>query len=267
MVDLDKQIAPVVQDANTLMITTDAQAGAAVEVLTAVNNLIKEVNDTFDPIIDKANKAHKEAIAQRNRHRDPLNAAKTIITDKVVGYQKEQKRLAELEAQKQAEQIRKDREAMAKKAQAKIEALAGKSLDISAEIAEIEKILEDPTLTDEEAQVYQGKINMLLVRQSQANAAIQEKQTVVEAAVSAPIPSLNATPSLKLPGFSTRAVKVGTVVDLMKLVKSVAAGTVPIGVLTFDQGTINKLANAGMIMPGVDISTKETAYTRTKRAA
>lgn len=266
MVDLDKQIAPVVQDANTLMIATDAQAGATVEVLNTVNKLIKEVNDTFDPIIDKANKAHKEAIAQRNRHRDPLTSAKAIITDKVAGYQREQKRLADLEAQKQADLIRKEREALAKKAQARIDALADKSLDISEQIAALEKVLEDPTLSDEEAQVYQGKINMLLVRQNQANGAIQVKQAEVETIVAAPIPQA-ATSNFKVPGLTTRSSKVGVVSDFAKLVKSVAAGTVPIGVLTFDQGTINKLANAGMIMPGVDISTKETNYTRANRAA
>lgn len=268
MVDLDKQIVPVLEDANMLVIKTAPQAAAAMEALKSIDGLIAEVHKSQDPIVAAANNTHKIAVAERNRLLTPLLSAKGIVTDKVAGFNKEQKSLADLEDQRRADEIRKERDALAKKAQAKIEALADKSLDISAEIAEIETILRNPELSDEESRVYQNKINVLLTRQNQTIGTIEAKQAEIEAVISAPIPQAATAPRVSAPGLVTKAVKVGVVVNLMKLVKSVAAGSVPIGVLTFDQGTINKLANAGMIMPGVDITTRESNYTRSsKRAA
>jgi hypothetical protein len=90
---------------------------AASDVLKSFKALTKEINESFDPIIKQAHKAHKEAIAQRDKHLKPVKAAEKIMKKKIADYN------AILEAERKAEQARLDEEARVEREKRMQEAL------------------------------------------------------------------------------------------------------------------------------------------------
>ena len=101
----------IVSNANNLKINNDDDQQRALEVLPSIQEKLKLINETFDPIVKKAHEAHKEALKQKKTHADPLENAKRIIGRKVGAYQQEQERKAEekrrleqAELQKRAEE-------------------------------------------------------------------------------------------------------------------------------------------------------------------
>ena len=77
-------------------------------------DLRAKIAETFDPIISKAHAAHKEAVAQKKKHDDPLEQAQRTIKGKMIAWDQEQAAIArkkqlELEA---AEKKRAEEEAL-----------------------------------------------------------------------------------------------------------------------------------------------------------
>ena len=109
---LENKELTVLARANALAPTNqETYDEAARFVLERVKPLEREVKDTFDPIVSAANKTHKEAVAQRDKHLKPLTEAKRIATQKCKVYEDEQARLQreeqhrlELEAKRIAEE-------------------------------------------------------------------------------------------------------------------------------------------------------------------
>jgi len=69
--------------------------------------LREKIGETFDPIIDKAHKAHKEAIAQKKKTEAPLVEAEKIIKPKMGKYREQQERERQAEIRRQEEIVRK----------------------------------------------------------------------------------------------------------------------------------------------------------------
>jgi len=62
---IEETALAVPDQAQMLVIVTDADLGVAGELLTGIKRIRKEINGTFDPIIKKAHEAHKEAVSQK----------------------------------------------------------------------------------------------------------------------------------------------------------------------------------------------------------
>ena len=71
-----------------------------------VTDLMKEVEDTFGPIIDRAHKAHKEALAQKAKYYQPLDESKRSIKRLMDGWEQEQDRLRREEERRLQEEAR-----------------------------------------------------------------------------------------------------------------------------------------------------------------
>lgn len=78
----------------------------------AIDETIQKVRASFDPIVEQAHKAHKEAIAQRDKHLKPLEAAKTLIKQKMAEYNLKLKQEEEERNRKIAEEMKKQEEEM-----------------------------------------------------------------------------------------------------------------------------------------------------------
>ncbi len=92
-------------------------------LLASCKQIENEIHATFDPIVDKANQAHKEAVAQRKKYLDPIEEGRRILKGKMITYQQEQERIRQ-EEQRQAEEESKRRseeEALAAAVQAEQE--------------------------------------------------------------------------------------------------------------------------------------------------
>lgn len=101
----------IVHDNKTLSIAND--------FLLAVKALRKEIADTFDPIIEKAHRAHKEAVAQKKRYEEPLVEAEKEVKLQIASYMDEQRRIqreAEEKAKREEEERRKKEAEILKRA-------------------------------------------------------------------------------------------------------------------------------------------------------
>jgi hypothetical protein len=99
-----------VSQAQALVVATPAAYVQAAETRKAIKALLNQIDLTFDPVIKAAHLAHKEAVAAKKKHQEPLEQADRIIGQKRMAYDAEQERIrrqkeAELQAlaQKQAE--------------------------------------------------------------------------------------------------------------------------------------------------------------------
>jgi hypothetical protein len=102
--------------ARSLAIDSQEALELAADELAAVKALLSEVDATFDPIVKKAFETHKEAVAQKKRHRQPLEEAELIFKGAIAGYHsrqgllrlQEQKRLEEEARARQAEELERE---------------------------------------------------------------------------------------------------------------------------------------------------------------
>jgi len=100
----------LIKIAKELVIETEEQATEASEMVKKLKELESEIRASFDPVIDKAYKAHKEAIAQRDEHLKPVLEAQKKIKDCLSKW-KEKEELKRLqEAMRIAEEKRKEEE-------------------------------------------------------------------------------------------------------------------------------------------------------------
>ena len=76
----------------------------------SIKDMMKEVADTFDPIIEKAHASHKEALAQKAKFYAPLEAAYRSIKGLMSTYDAEQERIRLAEQRRLDEIARKAEE-------------------------------------------------------------------------------------------------------------------------------------------------------------
>lgn len=114
---IEEKSGDVTTKANSIQIATKSEYHAATNYLKDIKSLQKEIKSVFDPIINKAHQAHKEAIAQRDKYLNPVKDAEKIVKDKVSDY------AAILERERRAEQQRREEEARKERDKALHEAL------------------------------------------------------------------------------------------------------------------------------------------------
>lgn len=107
---IQQKTLTVPEQAKLIQVTDAPTYERAGEVLGQVKILRKEIDSYFDPIISRANAAHKEACAQKRRADEPLAQAEAMLKPQMIGYINEQKRKAEEEERRQREEARKKAE-------------------------------------------------------------------------------------------------------------------------------------------------------------
>ena len=106
----------------TIVVNNQNSYEMASGILRGVKGLIKQVEDSYNPIVSKALSAHREAIAQRDKYLNPLKKIELAVKNRISGY------LDECEQKRRAEEIRLQSEAeeKARKEKEKLEARAEK---------------------------------------------------------------------------------------------------------------------------------------------
>jgi hypothetical protein len=252
---IEKKIDPQVHDANTLAVQSQDDMIMANAMLQGIKAIKKEINESCDPIIKAAHDTHKKAVAQKKVFMEPLDRAEGVIKGKIGGYldyldaerRKEEARLREKAEKQQAKEM--------EKANKKVEALIEKAGGVEDQIKAIEAELEDPELTNTEIELLTAKRDSLVLDRDRTNRVIQETVDRVEAKASVPTP-IPAREAPKVKGLSSAVKIVPSVVNSMALVRAVADGRAPLGVIkAWDMSVISKLVNAGMNVPGVATQT------------
>ena len=215
--EVTKQILPIVEEAAGIAahIHDDFTFQTAGAYLIKIKGARKYIEEKFGPLVHKAHEAWKASLSLQKEADAPLNKAEAIIKPAMLRYQMEQ------------ETIRREAEAEARKAAAKIEEEAR-----LARAAELEK---------------QG--------QNAAAEAVLEKPAFV--------PTVVLPDTQKVAGVSFRELWQFEVVDFMALVKAVAAGTVPTSALCPNEKVIGQMARSlksDLQWPGVKaFATKSVA--------
>jgi len=122
---VEQKALSTIEQANAIKITTPAIYQLAADFLKTIKAAQREVKETFDPIVDKAYAAHKEAVAQRDKYYKPLVAAEGQVKTKLADWDCEQRRIAEAEQRR----LQAEADEKARKEREKLEAQAAKAAE------------------------------------------------------------------------------------------------------------------------------------------
>lgn len=110
---IDQAKAVVVKDSQTYT--------AAGMLWKSIGDMIKEVKDTFDPICEAANRAHKEATGKRAKFLDPLTSAQKSVKQIMSAYDAAQEAIRKAEEERLAAIARAEEEARRRAEQERLE--------------------------------------------------------------------------------------------------------------------------------------------------
>jgi hypothetical protein len=257
--NLQQQLTPLVIRAKTVIVSSDEELVVAKEIAQTVKAFQKEINDTFDPIINKTRQAHKEALAQKKRHMDPLVEAedriKLLIGNYLTFVENEKKK----EAERLAELARQEREAELRKIQSEIDGKLSQYSSVEEKIVALQTAMADAD--QDRFALIDAKLSALYAEQENLTSKAAEVQELVNVLNLVPPQYVNiAAPKVK--GLSSRVNRIPQVVNAMALIKAVASGEVPPTVIEFNMSNIKKLVNAGMKLPGVSVTEQRNVSVR-----
>jgi len=89
----EREVPALVDQARAVVIHDQAGLTVANEISVALAKTLREIESTFDPIIDDFHRGHKNALATKARFADPVKEAIRIVkNDRIGGYLAEQRR-------------------------------------------------------------------------------------------------------------------------------------------------------------------------------
>lgn len=141
----------VYEQAQGMKVTDTQTQDLAAVMLKGVDELIKEISDTFDPLIKAAHETHKKIIEKKKKYADLPEKAKNLLRKAIGDYQQAERARAQEEARKRQEEERAKAEAARLKEAEKLEQEgkteeAAKALDEPIVIAKFqERQIEKPS--------------------------------------------------------------------------------------------------------------------------
>jgi hypothetical protein len=108
--EVEEKALSVIDRANAIKITDNETYLKAGELWKIIKDMIKEVEDSFNPIVDSAFKAHRKAIEQRDKYLDPLKNAYKGVKNLMSFYEAEQEKIRLAEQRRFEEEARKAEE-------------------------------------------------------------------------------------------------------------------------------------------------------------
>lgn len=129
--EIDAKTGNAIVQAESLTVATDQHLEEGAGFLTGLKTIRKEIADTFDPIARKLHEAHKEVVAQKKRHSEPVEKAERIVKKKIGAYLGEREQRRALEEAKLREVARKQEEERRQEAALALEK-AGKNKEAEA---------------------------------------------------------------------------------------------------------------------------------------
>lgn len=107
---VEQKALTILDQAGAVVVTDSETYTAAGTLWNQLGDMIKEVKDTFDPICDATNKAHKAATAKRAKYLDPLTTAYRSVKGLMEEWDREQERKRQEEQRRLEEIARKEEE-------------------------------------------------------------------------------------------------------------------------------------------------------------
>lgn len=248
--DLERDIAPVVARANTIVVSSAEDRADAMEFLKAVKGAQKRATEFFAPVVDSAHKAWKQATAARASVIDPLDAAEKRVKLTVTTWDREEedRRLAEQRRLQAEEDERKRKERQ------KIEQEMARQRAIQEEkerqAAEARRKAEEASETDRKRLLAEAEAAERKAAAAAAKVEVKEEQAagIVASTITLAAPEKQA-------GEASRKRWKMRLTDKAALIKAAAEGNeLAASLLVYDESTGNLLApriKGNVTIPGV----------------
>jgi len=107
---VEQKALSIVDQAKAVQVTDAETYTAAGEMWKVIGDMMKEVSDTFDPIIAAAHTSHKKALEQKAKYFKPLDDARRNVKKLMSDYDLEQERIRREEQRRLEEEARKREE-------------------------------------------------------------------------------------------------------------------------------------------------------------
>lgn len=133
---VEEKALSIVDQAKAVVIQNNETYLAAGEMWKTIKAMMKEVDDTFNPIIEKAHQSHKEALGQKAKYYKPLDEASRKVKSLMSDWDQEQERIRLAEQKRLEEIARKEEEE--RQIQAALEAEAAGEMEEAKAIIEEE---------------------------------------------------------------------------------------------------------------------------------
>lgn len=236
-----KETTDVVTQANAFVVNDDRSNQEASNIVLRIKNQIKKVSEFFDPMVDGPYQAYKTNYNRRAVVLDPLKEAEEIIKKKSKAWLIEQQRKQEEAERKAAEEARKEEERQRKIKEDQERVWREKEEKAKAEAERLEKEIAKAKNETAKAKAEEAAAK---ARAEAAKAAAKAEERRLEAesvfVAAKPIEPVFQ----KASGQSLRDNWKAEVVDLMALVKAVAAGRAPISFLQANMKALNDQASS-----------------------
>ena len=126
--EIERQVPALVDQAAAIIVRDQETLTRANDFSIAVKRLRREIEETFDPIIEAAHRAHKVALDKKRKYIEPVDSAERTVKAKIGSYLDEQERIRK-EAERRAceaeqEKIRAQQDALRKEQEAQRKAEA-----------------------------------------------------------------------------------------------------------------------------------------------
>jgi len=107
---VEEKALSIIDQAKAVQVTDAATYTVAGSLWKSIGDMIKEVKDTFDPLVQAAHITHKAAVEKRAKYLDPLTAAQKSVKKLMSDYDAEMERVRQEEQRRLAEIARKQEE-------------------------------------------------------------------------------------------------------------------------------------------------------------
>jgi hypothetical protein len=126
--EIERKVPALVDQASAIIIRDQDTLTGANDFSIAIKRMRREIEETFDPIIEAAHVAHKVALDKKRKYIDPVDAAEKMVKGKIGSYLTEQERIRKEAERKvweaEQEKIRAQQEATRKAQEAERKAEA-----------------------------------------------------------------------------------------------------------------------------------------------
>jgi hypothetical protein len=142
--ELEKKVFTYPEKAKSIQVINQESLTEANQFLLAIKSLRNEVDNAWNPVIESAHKAHKQAIEQKRKFENPLIEAEKLTKSSISKYLQEQERIRrdaeEARRRIEEEKRRLEEEALKKAMGAKTE-------------KEVEKIIEEAAVKENQIEI------------------------------------------------------------------------------------------------------------------
>ncbi len=244
-------ISPMLDRALSLQVVTKEDVDVARAFGKEINAMIKVVVEDFRPTKQAIDASKKVVLQQENNHLEPLEKAKTIVSQKIGAWDTaERNRIAEEARLRQQEEERR-RQAALETARKKLDTLMAGMTENQGAVKTLENMLGNPATTAEEAEIIRSQIRTL---QSKIESTIERAQAVEMKVEEVNQPVLQPDVINIKTATGVNQEKAITGIKTRLLVKYLASPDCtldPESIVKWNEGQIKKLINSGMNLPGV----------------